>query len=672
MQTAGGALTASAESDIRISAPKGDLIIRDVISRTESVAPIASAGSILDANPIEREDLRSQAELIDLWTDELALIEGTDSAAAHVARQLDALQAAEQARYVACWRDRDGLDPTPADAAIAANDAALRASLQANAEGNGAVETFEAQRATLEADWDAQAVFDPDFRAIVPDILRTQVVNDATWTQNQLERFVDAGLVRRSAATQIRDEAPNLRAPGRILLTASRDIGTGLAPLQIFGDEDDALSTADLATLGAAEVGDISFDAGAAFVAQRDDVNVEVTPFDADGAPLAGFAGVASGQNMLIGARTPLRVALAGSRGLTLIKSDGNLTQSAGFFSAPIEGRQIVLESGRDGSIGTVAASLEVKVAEGGSLDARAGRDVFLAGIDSDLPLASLFAGGDVRLTVQGALTDARPIGAARIVGGGTLSLSAQSIGTDTTPLRFELPQDAAPATDAGVFLGTSGEAFVEAAGDLDLVVANIGGGGRIGADGAIRILQDGASTGVIGFGDTAALALDAPDGLTGTRTDGPDIAGGFLTLTTGGDVGGAFGALSTALTGFNYTSTGSSEAPTRLSLSEADDLIIGTLTQTAGEELVTRVTLPGNLAIGRIDSRQPIDIFMPSGAILIGSIRAPDVTLVAPDGIGAFGALQLETDLVTARSFGGADQPVAGRQLRGRYDPAG
>ncbi|UXX84067.1 hypothetical protein N7U68_05270 [Roseovarius pelagicus] len=644
----GGAITATAEGDIALTARQGDLNLRDVQSRTGNIQLTVSDGSILDANPIEREDLRTQGELIDLWAGDLALIEGTDSAAARVARQIDGLQAAEQARYVAFWRARKAGKPTDT-ASLDADSAAVRQRLQANAGDASTLEAFDAQLATLRAEWDAQTDFDPNFQARIPEVLRAEVLADATWTQNELERFVDAGLVRRSAATQIRDEDPNIRAAGDIVLFATKDIGTGLAPLRILGADDDALSTADLAALGAAEVGDIFFDQGNTFVARRDDLNLASTAFDGD-VPVGSVVALAGGQNMLLGARTPLQIAAAASSGLTLIKAEGNLTQTDSIFNVAVAGAQVVLEAGRDGSIGTVTTSVEVEITDGGSFDARAGAGIFVAAPEGDLPVASVFSGGDIRLTVLENLTDARPTGAPRIIGSGTLSLTARNIGASDAPIRFELPGD------ARVVLATGQDAFAETKDDLTLLATSLGGGGRIVSAGAIRVVEDGARTGVIDFGTQSTLTVVAADGLTGTRLGGPDVQGGTLKLTTGGDVGGAFGPLSTALTGFSYTSTGSADAPTSLSISEADNLTISSLTQTAGEGLVTRITLPGDLAIGRITSAQPVDIFMPSGRILgAGSIRAPEVTLVAPGGIGTVAPVPLETDLITARSFGGA-----------------
>jgi filamentous hemagglutinin family protein len=628
----GRGLTVRSRGNVDLIDEAGDLNLREVTSSLGSVTLSVASGLVLDANDIERRDLRTEAELLDLWSSDLGLF-GDAAIAARAAEQVAALKAERERSYRAYWQDRTDAGGAPLTFAL---ESATETALRADGWSDARIAAYVAERQALYDLWNADAAFDPAYSHAVTAEERVAVLEGASWTREELDSWLRAGLIRGTGDTNIRVEDPNILAAGDITLTAN-GLGALLEPYVVGSDRAE-----DLRVLAAAERNDITIDGPRITVARRDDLNIALTALDASDRPLGALTVGTTTGDVFLGSEAPVSVAQIDTTGDVELKVDGTIFDASPVGSAAITGLNILLESGNFAAIGTPDAPLSLDILTDGSLIARGGTGLFLTTL-GDAPLAELFSGGPLVLRAGGRITDTVGTGAVRLRAA-DVTLEATEIGTPTAPLVIEIT-DPAGALDLTT---TTGDAYLTAQGDLRLENARLAVGGQIAATGAFALI----SLDTIIFAPTSTLALIAQQGIDLSASTGTDIAGGTLLLTSGGEAGTLAKPLQTVLTNLDMTRTGT--APTPLVVQERDDLTIGIILQTVAGSDVT-VTAGGALSIGTITT--PANATLTAASILNGRIAAARINLLAngtPGGIGTGTRMDLIAGTLRAQSVSG------------------
>ncbi|MEB8386124.1 hypothetical protein OO012_02690 [Rhodobacteraceae bacterium KMM 6894] len=643
----GGGITALANGDVQLQAIGLDLPVREITSRTGRIVLRTEEGAIIDANPIERKDLRTEAELVRLWTDELGLV-GEGNAARRLQRAIDAELESERALNHQFWADRlaaakaDGVDVgdngdgAPAIAFV--EDVNLKQGLLNAGMSDAEYATFLTERQARHAEWNAQVTFDAGYAPTLSADKVAELSDGIEWQLSELQRTIDLALVTRSASTQIRDEDPNLIAAGDIALTSEQSIGIALPEARILGDGDTILTGADLALLSAAEISDVRIADGSVFVAQRDDLNVTFTGLNPDGTVTGSLAALARAGDLLISTRGAMDIELAASNGLTLLRADGLLSNRGGRFG--VTGSRIVLESGGTAGIGLQSQPIRVNLSNDGTLAARGAGDIHIAAQESDIALEGIFATGRVTLGASGAITDAFDTGAPRIISDG-LTILGGSLGTSDRFLKYETTGDA-----SSVIL-SDGDAFVETDADMNLTLAAIEGSGELRSTGKINLIGTTETAGRVILGDTSVVVLNAPGGLSATNTRFSDIDGGNIQLRLGGPIVATRGRLETSVNRLDFASTAAEGVDTALRVSNEGALELSVV-QNLAEGSVTFVEATGDLSPDLVLTPQLVDLFSRDGAIVGGGINAPTVALRGATGVGT-GDLRIAARTLTA-----------------------
>lgn len=633
LQAEGAPLRALANGDITLQQVAGDLYIDTVTSQTGSVE-ITSAGALLDRNDIQTRDSRTEAQLAELWTDQLGL-----NGAGLAARELAAIAALKGERkraYDAYWAART------ADGGAAqsfAMDADLATSLLAGGWTQEQLDAYVSERQALFAEWNALASFDADYDYVFAD--EAALVADAGWSEAELNQWIRAGLIKGTGDTNTRIEAPNVSAAGDITLHASTQVGELLAPHELGqGSLAD-----DLAVLANAERADITPGTGGAptIVTQAEDLNFAFTAVDADGHALGNLRVTSPDSEIFLAAQTAANIANIATTGDVRLKIDGALLDARD-GDAAITGAAIIIESGNDAPIGTPDTPLTLDVLAGGQLTARAGLDLNIHAI-GDLPLEEIFSGSRAQISATGAITDRPATGAVR-VRAADLMIDGASVGAAGAPLVIELTD-----TDTGRLDLTTqnGDAVLLATSDLPISRARIAGGGMIATDGLMQLI--GAD--VIGFDTGASLALVTPQGIDLSAASGTDITGGALSLRNGGTIGSPLRRLQTEITTLSHQATGA--APSPLWVTEADDLRIETITQSHADS-DTDIIAGGAVSIGTVTSAAEFRLL--GTAITEGRILAERTELTAngaSGGIGDIARLDITTGALSAKTLDGS-----------------
>ncbi|SHM06845.1 haemagglutination activity domain-containing protein [Roseovarius litoreus] len=628
----GRGLTVRSRGNVDLIDEAGDLNLREVTSSFGSVTLTVPSGRVLDANTIERRDLRTEAELLDLWSNDLGLF-GDPAVAARSDAQVAALKAERERSYRAYWQDRTDAGGAPLTFTL---DTATETALRADGWSDARIAAYVAERQALYDLWNADAAFDPAYSHAVTAEERVAVLEGVSWTREELDSWLRAGLIRGTGDTNIRVEDPNILAAGDITLNAN-GIGSLLEPYVVGSDRAE-----DLRVLAGAERNDITIEGTRITVARRDDLNIAPTSRDASGRPLGTLTVSPTTGDVFLGSEVPVSVAQVDTTGDVEIKVDGTIFDASPVDRAAITGRNILLESGNFASIGTLDELLSLDILTDGSLIARGGTGVFLTTL-GDAPLAELFSGGPLVLLAGGAITDTVATGAVR-VRAADITLEGTEIGLPLAPLVVELTD---PAGELDLTT-TVGDVYLIAEGDARLENARLAGGGLILGRGGFALT--GSDT--IIFGPTSTLSLVAPEGIDLSASTGTDITGGTLSLTAGGEVGTMENPLLTALTSFDMTGTGTAPAP--IVVLERDDLAITRILQTvAGSDVM--VTAGGAMTIGTITT--PAEAILTAAAILNGRIAAERVELSAngtPGGIGTDSRMDLTAGTLRAQSLDG------------------
>ncbi|WP_460275384.1 leukotoxin LktA family filamentous adhesin [Celeribacter sp. ULVN23_4] len=639
----GASLVVLANEDVFIEETEGDLNLHTVESQAGSVSLTALDGAILDRNDVEQRDMRTLNELTELWADDLGLY-GDAALQDRKDAQIEA-QATERKRlYETYWQARNADGGATQSYTI---DADVAQALLDSGWTQDQLDAYVADRVALYDSWNAEAAYDASYTYELTVQEISDLTDNAGWTEEELNQWVRAGLIRGTGDTNVRVEDPNVIAAGDITLIARDGVGE-LMPDYVLGNPDndpDWTIADDLEVLATAERADVTIDnvTNTVTVARAEDVNFAFTSVNAEGQANGSLRVTSSGEEIYLAAETPAAIANISTTGDVRLKIDGAVTDNRD-GSAAVTGSAIIVESGNDASIGEADNPLTFDVLSGGNLIVRAGQDLFIHGV-TNLPLGEAYAGGTAVITSTGTITDAVATGAVR-VRAADLTLEGSAIGSDAAPLVLDITGE-----DGMLDLTTtSGDAFVTVASDLTLEAANIAGGGRIEATSTFDL----AGSDTISFGLTSTLDLIAPQGFDLSASAGTDVSGGTLILTSGGNNGTSEKRLVTALTNISLITTGSD--PTPLFIDELDAIRIDSVVQ-SHEDADTNVIAGGAISIGQIETLG--EAILTGSEIQDGRIVAERVALtatgtVAGSGIGDVSRIDITTGSFLAQTENG------------------
>ena len=626
IDTQDGDLIALAQDNIDLTEVSGDLALRSVESQLGSVALTVETGALLDRNAVETRDLRTEAELSTLYTEQLDL-NGSD-AADRATQQLDALRAEQVRLYDEYWDRREAGDTDPTFTL----DAATRTVLLTGA-GNSAAEQanydaqldiYVAQRQAYFDQWDADAARDDGFVPVLSAEQTASALDGIEWTVDELTRSLNAGLILGTADTNTRVETPNITAKGDITLRVQTEVGELRDPYVISGGR--RLTTEDLLVLSTAERSDLDLTIpGEVTIRQAEDLNFAM---GSEG-KLTIFAGQ---ENIFLGSDGAADVArIQGTKDIRL-KVDGDLT-NAGTNPVAITGSLMILESGNNGSIGTAANPLTLEVLAGGNAVLRGGTGVYVSAPVGDLPLGEVFSNARAVLSAQGAITDFVGSGVSRIRAA-SISLDGGSIGTSAVklPVWVEGIDGTIEVTtrvgDVNLISGRDAGNGVTA---LRFGKLDIAQGGEIEAEGEATLLV------AANFGGTSTLRFTLAEGLgvdpsLGTATV---LTGGTAIFTSRGPVPAGTGVLRTSLSGVSFAGTGA----TAFTLANDRDLVVGSITQNDADSTVT-LTVAGALDAGTI--AVPGLVLATAESVTQGRVSAGRLVIDSTGDVGALAALDL------------------------------
>ncbi len=648
VNTSGGRLTATAKGSIFIEETVGDMGLDTVTSQLGDVTLIANNGSIVDRNDVEVRDIRTDTQLIDLWTNEMALNES--NSAARLQAQQDAMKNRRQAEYVEYWQQREADGGAPQTFVL---DATVETKLRNGGWNDDQVNAYVADMTDLYDVFNArpETAADPNYSYTFRDGELTALLEGGTWEVSELQSSLRAGLVRPTADTVINIEDANVSAFGSINLIARDSVGELTAPIIL--PDGTTLSGESQATvlraLAGAERSDILFRladdtllTAVEFEAYRDNggdttgAQIEIRQLEDVDIAFTGLTdGVADGdlsinatnQEIFLGAEQAVDLKGVSGTSDVQIKIDGDLTDDAAGTGVAVRGSVIVLEAGNDGGIGKSDNPLDVEVLTGGSIEARAGNDIFLRSPGTGaLPLSGIFSNGSVDIVANGAITDSIGQDVARILAR-DITIEGASIGADGALVGVAFNDG---ATGDLELRSTSGGLFAKThTNGVDLAELTSAAGGELEAAAGLNLV--GAD--VIEFGATSTFTLDLAEGVSLAQSTGTDLKGGTAVFELGGGVGTRTKRLETEIASLSLTGEGTD--PTPLVINELDDLVLGTVVQNTNPDSTFDV--------------------IAGGAITGGPITAEETRLIAGTGIGASGApITITTALLEVKSTDG------------------
>lgn len=537
-------LSAKARGDINIengldsanaSEYNGNLLLIEADSLAGDVR-IQTPGELLDNNPNETTDTRTQTELATLW-DSLAL---RGSAAQQKADdQVASYKRGKEANYQQYWKVRklqaDGgavynsgfqFSYTPAQ-----QDALLASGLTSS-EITAMAESKTTQYHQLHNEVGSfttafDAAYSYDIAGVEADIRR-----GSEWSDAQLQLSVGAGLLKNITDTVTTIKTANVKGQNINLISGS-NIGSFNHNLQIdLNAPLDQLTVQQKSALMAAEEGDTQVNGNIITVAQARPVNVTTGSGVLD-ASADGF--------MLIGSESDVGVGNLTATQDIRLKTSGSIV---GNSASSIMGNDVILEAAK-GQIGSQLNPITVQTAQETpttwyGITARAKQDVWLNAL-SDMYVNTMYSEAGINLQANDSIFDNQLNETAnneqRNIHANYVLLSAQngSIGTSTNALDIGVEKEGlinatTNSSGQGIFINsTKGE------------LANIGSinsAGKVEISAADEVVLEGTVTSAE---DTDIKAGTASSGsILGTERAGVDvISGGALSMQAPDMVGG-------------------------------------------------------------------------------------------------------------------------------------
>ncbi len=650
----------------------GNLLLISAESKTGDVR-IETSGAVIDNNPFETIDTRTETELANLW-DELRLRGAPSVEKANEA--VAAFESGKNNNYRQYWQLRKGqadqgavYDPGYVYAVSAGERSALEAAgltpLQIDEFAQSRTDQYHSLHAEvgdLTAAFDSGFAYDASVATGTGE--ETQIRTGATWTDAQLALSVGAGLLKNITDTVTSVKEPNVKG-NNITLVAGTSIGsmnpnvditlpTGATPAEIAAFLA-ALTADQKAALAAAERGDATVTGNVISIIRPRAVNVETGTGALTASAAAGDA--------FIGSEKDLRINQVTASDNVRIKVAGALINAATVAGTNnVVGDNIILEAA-NGGIGAAGSALRINPTASSSLIARAAGDIWIE-TPADLTVDTIFSRNNVSLDAVGSILDMpgdSVVTPAVNIRSNNVTLVSRtgSIGEEDNALDVGVNPDGhvvatADTVGQGIYLnGPSGEHFN--------VGASTSGGATV-LSAAESMKVDGTVTGL------GSISL---------------VSGGQTTLTTQGDVTSTAASIQIRAGSLTMEDNGVAAARVRSGTGSIDvetvgDAVITGIESGNGTASAVRVVSTGGRVLDGGDTRldviadtAPAAKFTVAGLLGVGSdgnpldVRVRDLNASSVQGsvaLAAVGGVNIE-----AVSAGDAVQITADGDITGQ-----
>ena len=396
----------------------GNLLLISAESKTGDVR-IETSAAVIDNNPFETTDTRTETELANLW-DELRLrgvasIEKADEAVAQFV-------SGKENNYQQYWllrnRQADGgvaFDPNGAN--VTPEE---RTALEGTGMTTAEIDALQARRSAyyqgLHAEvGDLTTTYNSGFAY---DAVATgeaaQIREGATWSDAQLQLSIGAGLLKNITDTVTTIKEPNIKG-NNIELIAGTSIGSMNPNVEIALPVDatpaeikvflDSLTQDQKAALAAAERGDTTLTGNVISVIRPRAVNVETGT--------GSLTATAASGDAFIGSEEDLRINSVSATNNIRIKTAGSLINAATVAGGVnVAGSNIILESANGGigaipdpTTGLLSSPLVINHGVNSSLIARAAGDIWIQ-TPQGLTVDTIFSRNNVKLDAVGSILD--------------------------------------------------------------------------------------------------------------------------------------------------------------------------------------------------------------------------------------------------------------------------
>ncbi|MDR3566097.1 MAG: leukotoxin LktA family filamentous adhesin [Negativicutes bacterium] len=450
-------LSATAQNDIYVRQPGGTALTNNfplisLVSTAGSITVEAANGTLVNANPIQKPDTRSQAQLLALWNDNQLLAGGGAETSRDNA--LTSYQNSIDQKYQTYWRQTRGLTAV-ADTVgtgyhfVAANAYDPNYLVPLSTQEITQLKTLkgwnDAQVATYQQQLTQSfgaGTYSSTYSYAIPTtgsnvIIQNDLTQGYSWTTNQLQPGITGTYFRQTSSTQTVIPDPNIKAlNGNVTLKAlNGSIGTDTTPVVIQGADLSNPTADQRLALAAAEAVDIqqnnSATSPSVTVLQRRAINVET-----------GATGTVYAQardHIYLGSQNDFRIKTATANDSIRLKVQGGLYDVATGTAALIGGGTtgVILEAANAG-IGSSTNPFRMQLTAGSPLTARAGDDIYISQVTGNLSVASLYTPSTLHITAAQSIFDASdPASPTTMMGNGIfLTATSGSIGTLVNPLK--------------------------------------------------------------------------------------------------------------------------------------------------------------------------------------------------------------------------------------------
>ncbi|MEN6412388.1 MAG: hypothetical protein ABFC84_06420, partial [Veillonellales bacterium] len=384
----GAGLNATAAANINIRQASGDMRLIRVESAGGDVSLEVANGSMIDANPEEKKDTRTIAQLQALWDNMLLTGTGATTSADNTVK---AYKQAKQAEYQKYWQMRNVRATYDANG----NITGYQADDYSNPSGDAEYQRLHAAYGNTS--------YNPSWVYVLTDSEKQSLTQGSAWTENELNYALSSGILfKQTTSTETRIKDPNVKGRNITLKALNGSIGKDSGSIVIDGTNPDALKNDDARiALAAAESDDVSVDNDTKQITilNRLPINISVT---------ANGTITAEGKNnVYLGSQDPIYVKTIKSGDSIRVKGKDGIYNVATAGEAAIQGNRTILEGG-DSGIGTKADPLLIDLGELSALTARAGGNIYITEKTGNLNVAEMYSTGDIVLRAAGSILDSR------------------------------------------------------------------------------------------------------------------------------------------------------------------------------------------------------------------------------------------------------------------------
>jgi hypothetical protein len=387
------------------AAYSGNLLLISADSAAGDVR-IETTGKVIDNNPYETKDERTEQELANLWD---ALQLRGDLAEEKADEAVASFENGRSNNYQLYWQMRksqpDGgavYDPNYTYTVSQSQaDALTAAGVNVTTFQNNRTQQYHQLHQEVGG---LTSSYVATYHYTATTAEDAQIRKGSSWSDVQLQLPLGAGLLKSVTDTVTTIKEPN--AKGRnVTLVAGSGIGSFNDPLTIDLTKGlDQLTQEQKAALAAAERGDATRNGQLISIIKPRSVNVSVG---------SGVLNAVAGNGLaFIGSEQDLRLDQISATGDIRIKTAGSLINGSAITgTANVIGNNLILEAGNggigaipDGS-GAVYSPLWITLLNGGGVTARSANDMWLESM-GDLSVDTLFSRGDIRLGAEGSIFD--------------------------------------------------------------------------------------------------------------------------------------------------------------------------------------------------------------------------------------------------------------------------